>query len=170
VKTFFNVPDYPAVNRDALIAFRNQHPCQIFRAFPWTFPRACNDESDFPENKVISVQTTDLLHSCPTWSCTAPAAFPLRRAMRAFRERWSHRRVLVAAPEERDPGDLLITTALWGCETDLVWRVIGGSKFLAELRGASYGPPEFPESLPEFLGPAQRPDSLFLCRHEIRVD
>lgn len=83
--------------------------------------------------------------------------------MRAFRERWSHPRVLVAAPEEHDPGDLLITTALWGCETDLVWRVIGGSKLLAELRAASYGPPEFPESLPESLGPAQRPDSLFLC-------
>jgi len=154
----------------AFAALRDRHLCHMFRLFPWTFPRACEEDAEFPTKKAIAVETMDLLHSCPTWSCTGPDPFPLRRAMREFRARWSHRTILVAPPESPDYTNPLGATAYWDCKSDLVWRVLGGSEFLDELRSAIDGPPEFPEALPMSFRPARRPQSLFLCRHEIRGD
>ena len=144
------------------------HPCLLFRALPWTFPRACCDDPG--PVRVIEVQTTDLLLSCPTWSCTAPEPFPLRRAMREFRERWSRRKVIVAAPQPPDYGDGMVALAYWGCNADLVWRVDGPPEFLLELRKTIDGPREHPDELPARLRPPERPKSLNLCCHEILGD
>ena len=161
--------------RTLAATLRERHPCQLFRMFPWTFPRACDD--DFPpKEKGNEVETMDLMRSCPTWSCTAPEPYPLRRSMRVFRERWSHRKVIVAAPIRPDYGNAMVAIAYWDCRAelaeflDLVWRVIGPPEFLQELRIAASGPPEFLEALPASMRSGRRPTSLFLCRHEFRGD
>jgi hypothetical protein len=141
-------------------ALTERHPCQLFRMFPWTFPRASFDD-DFPlEKKGHEVETADLMLSCPTWSCTAPDPFPLRRSMREFRERWSYRKVFVATPIKPGYGNEQVALAYWDCKADLVdfldlvWRVIGPPDFLRELQVAAGGPPEFPEALPyDLMGP-----------------
>jgi hypothetical protein len=171
MKKTVTVAGDPAVLHATLVALRVQHPCHLFRLFPWTFPRACEDDGQLrTEKKAIAVETMDLLHSCPTWSCTAPDAFPLQRAMREFRKRWSYRTVFVAAPETPDYGNVLVANAYWDCKSDLVWRVLGGTAFLNELSNAIDGSPEFLEAFPLSFKPERRPQSLFLCSHEIRGD
>jgi hypothetical protein len=151
---------------------RLEHPCQLFRMCPWTFPRAY---SGSPTAARHEVETTDLLLSCPTWSCTSPEPFPLRRSMQEFRQRWSHLRVTVADPINRDYGNAAESLAFWGCQASfpefsgLIWLVVGPILFLNELKIAASGPSEFPEG-PRTLVPGPTPTSLYLCRHEIECD
>lgn len=153
-----------------------EHPCQLLRLFPWTFPRAFSDDPPAREAGQ-EVETADLLLSCPTWSCTAPEPFPLRASMREFRRQWSHQRVTVARPIRVDYGNAMVALAFWDCRTenmefmDLVWRVTGPLQFLDELRvAATSGPPEFAGTLSALMGPGRPPTSLYLCRHEIICD
>jgi hypothetical protein len=88
--------------------------------------------------------------------------------MREFRKRWSYRTVLVAEPERPDYGNAVVANAYWDCKSDLVWRVLGGPAFLNELWDAIDGSSEFPEAMPLSFKPERRPQSLFLCRHEVR--
>jgi hypothetical protein len=143
--------------------------CQLFRRFPWTFPRASYDPPD-PGEKGIVVRTLDLLRSCPTWSCPAPATFPMRRGVVALRERWSHREVIVAAPVSPDYGNPIVSLGFCSCRTDLAWRILGPDALLRDLRVCTDGPREFPEELPWSMRPDERPRTLFLCHHEIRGD
>lgn len=149
---------------------RWDHPCQMFRLFPWTFPRAC--ECDVPPELKrkggIEVETRDLLYSCPTWSCTAPDSFPMQPQMRAFRELWSHRKVRIGPPEQAEDDDLT-SLAYWGCFTQPIWRVIGPRDFLCGLN-AIIGVGKFPEALPWPSRLERCPNSLYLCQHEICGD
>ena len=150
---------------------RGQHPCQVFRLFPWTFPRAAFDENDSLTEKVgILTETADLLLSCPTWSFTAPGSLPLHPALMEFRVRWSHQKIVVAAPARPDYGDALVATAYWCCMTDLAWRVIGPPEFLQGLSSVVDRQLYSSEVRRVCMRPGRRPRSLFLCRHEIRGD
>lgn len=157
-----------ALNKYRAMKTELKHVSQVYRLLPWTFPRAC-DEAMNPEHATrgfIEVETLDLLHSCPAWIDPAPEAYPFRPAMRALRERWSHKIVTIGAPEGIDMSSL----AYFGCATISVWRVLGPTQFIREVKEAVEAPDIFPEALPWEWRPERRVDSMFLCQHEIRGD
>lgn len=146
------------------------HTCHIFRLLPWTFPRAAGEEgSEGDPSRVVEVETTDLLRSCPTWQCDRLGSFPLGQRMRELRQTWSHRKVLVAAPVPPQTGSEF-ADQYCRCGTLRVWRVVGPPEFLREIGNIGEGPAEFPEALPWRWRPEQRPRSLYLCQHEVLGD
>ena len=152
-----------------LISEYPDQPCRIYRLWPWTFPRAVEEElpPELETRLILHIETLDLLKSCPTWSCPC---LPLRPAMREFRRRWSHKWVQIGPPESPAYGDPMRAAAYSQCMTRTVWRVLGPAEFLRELGDTIEGYPEFPESLSYAYRPARRPLSMYLCQHEIRGD
>jgi hypothetical protein len=143
------------------------HPAQIYRLWPWTFPRGCNHDLDLDLERKgsIEVETMDLLRSCPAWVNPFPEPYPFRPAMLAFRERWSHKVVTIGPPEGID-----FSAGYIGCKTTCVWPVLGPPQFVREIEEVVEAKDVFPESLPWCERPERRVNSMFLCQHEIRGD
>ena len=114
-----------------------------------------------PQRRGIEIETLDLLHACPIWraECLRPRA-PFFNPVHAMRERWSHKRLFVAAPQGK--GDIPVIDvqtsfqlmSYWMCRTTALWEVVGPTELLAEWRN---------DELPYI-------HSIYLCQHEIIGD
>lgn len=135
-----------------------------------------------PRTPGIKVETLDLLHACPIWDAECGrASTPFTRRILSLRERWSYQTVVTSAPLGHDEflattGDLgmdlqsiLQLLSYWQCRTTVLWRVIGPSAVLDDLRGTNEGQP-LPWTRSDEDVAASLPLSLFLCQHEIRGD
>jgi len=130
----------------------------------------------------IWVETEDLVQPCPIFDSD------LRRVGKsgqlfgrvfAMRERWSHKRVLVAPPitidqlPVKDCHTLLQRPAYWMCRSVVFWKVIGPTEFLVDPDVYGPGPGRRLGMGGAFVHPEildRHSFRLFLCQHEIRGD
>lgn len=152
------------------------------RGQQFSTPRSCRLDVPRPASQCIWVETEDLVHSCPTFDREferVGKSGPFFGRVFAMRERWSHKKVLIAAPICADqlPVEDCHTfhqrLSYWSCRSAVFWEVVGPTEFL--LDPDVYGPATGPRlGLGGAFAHSQILDRhsfrLFLCQHEISGD
>lgn len=103
--------------------------------------------SDRVQAGSMRIAVGDLVRGCPALD------YNRTQFIRAFRERWSHKVIILGPPQTPDPS---YKTMFWTCSTDLIWPVIGPEAILTDIL--------------EVYGTGGGNPRMWLCRHEIKGD